>query len=65
MGSLPAERAGKPIDIYTLVYIKQVTNKGLLYSTENSTQYSVMAYIRNNLKKKKRVHDLRHVIAEQ
>ena len=33
------------IDIYTLLYIKQITNKGLLYSTENSTQYSVMAYM--------------------
>ena len=26
-------------------YIKQVTNKNLLYSTGNSTQYSVMAYM--------------------
>ena len=25
------------IDIYTLLYIKQITNKGLLYSTGNST----------------------------
>ena len=33
------------IDIYTLLYIKQITNKDLLYSTENSTQYSVMAYM--------------------
>ena len=32
------------IDIYTLLYIKQITNKDLLYSTGNSTQYSVMAY---------------------
>ena len=30
------------IDIYTLLYIKQITNKNLLYSTGNSTQYSVM-----------------------
>ena len=29
------------IDIYTLLYIKQIINKDLLYSTENSTQYSV------------------------
>ena len=29
------------IDIYMLLYIKQVTNKNLLYSTGNSTQYSV------------------------
>lgn len=33
------------IDIYTLLYIKQRTNKDLLYSTENSTQYAVMAYM--------------------
>ena len=33
------------IDIYTLLYIKQITNKNLLYSTGNSTQYSVMAYM--------------------
>ena len=45
---------------YTLLYVKQITNenlltnKDLLYSTENSTQYSVMAYIRKNLKKKKK-----------
>ena len=32
------------IDIYTLLYIKQVTNNNLLYSTGNSTQYSVMIY---------------------
>jgi len=25
------------IDIYRLLYIKQITNKGLLYSTGNST----------------------------
>ena len=30
------------VDIYTLPYIKQITNKDLLYSTGNSTQYSVM-----------------------
>ena len=29
-------------DIYTLLCIKQVTNENLLYSTGNSTQYSVM-----------------------
>ena len=32
-------------DIYTLLYIKQITNKHLLYSTGNSTQYSVMTYM--------------------
>ena len=30
------------IDIYTPLYIKEITNKGLRYSTGNSTQYSVM-----------------------
>ena len=39
------------IDIYTLLYIKQITNKNLLYSTGNSTQYSVMTYMRIEPKK--------------
>ena len=30
------------IDIYTLLYIKEINNKDLLYSTGNSTQYSVI-----------------------
>ena len=30
------------IDIYTLLYLKQITNKDLLYSTGNSAQYSVI-----------------------
>ena len=29
-------------DLYTLLYIKQITNKDLLYSTEDSAQYSVI-----------------------
>ena len=33
------------IDIYTLLYMKYITNKNLLYSTGNSTQHSVMAYM--------------------
>ena len=33
------------INIYTLLYIKQITNKDLLYSTGNSTQLSVMTYM--------------------
>ena len=32
------------IDIYTLLYIKQITNTDPLYSTGNSSQYSVMTY---------------------
>ena len=40
------------INVYTLVYIKQITNKDLLYSTGNSTQYCIMRPIwENNLKK--------------
>ena len=31
------------MNIHTLLYIKQI-NKDLLYSTENSTQYSVITY---------------------
>ena len=38
-------------DIYTLPYLKQVTNKDLPHSTGNSTQYSVMAYMGNESKK--------------
>ena len=38
------------IDIYTLLYVKQITNKDLLYSTGNSTRYSIMAYMEKNLK---------------
>ena len=33
------------MNIHTLLYIKQITNKDLLYSTGNSTQYSVMTYM--------------------
>ena len=33
------------VDIYTLLYTKQTTNKDLLYITGNSTQYSVMTYM--------------------
>ena len=31
------------IDIYTLLYLKQITNKDLLYSTGNSAQCHVAA----------------------
>ena len=41
------------IDMCTLLYIKEITNKDTLYSTENSTQYSVVAYFGGkNLKKR-------------
>ena len=41
------------IDIYTLliVCIKEITNKNLLYSRVNSTQYSVMTYMGKESKK--------------
>ena len=39
------------IDICTLPPIKQVTNKGLLFSTGNSTQCSVMTYMEKESKK--------------
>ena len=39
------------IDIYTLLYIKQITNKNLLYSTGNSTQYAAMTYVGKESKK--------------
>ena len=39
-------------DIYTLIiYIKQITNKDLLYSKQNATQYSVKAYMEKESKK--------------
>ena len=43
---------GFGIDIYTLVYMKEITNKDLLYSTENATQYSVMVNMGGNFNKK-------------
>ena len=33
------------IDIYTLIQIKWITNKDLLYSTGNSTEYPAMTYM--------------------
>ena len=33
------------VDIYTILYVKQITNKNLLYRTGSATQYSVMPYI--------------------
>ena len=39
------------INTYTLLYIKQMTNKDLLYNTGNYTQYSVITYMGKNLKK--------------
>ena len=33
------------LDIYTILHMKQITNEDSLYSTENSTQCFVMAYM--------------------
>ena len=41
------------IDIYTLLCIKLLTKKDLLYSTENCTQYSVMVYVGKESKKER------------
>ena len=39
------------INIYTLLYIKQITNKDLLYSTGNYTQYFGITYKAKESKK--------------
>ena len=39
------------IDIYTLLYLKHVTNKDLLNSIGNSAQYSVITYVRKDFEK--------------
>ena len=33
-----------PINIYTLLYIKQIMNKNLLYSTGNDIHYLIIMY---------------------
>ena len=38
-------------EICTLLYMKQITNKDLLYSTGKSTQYSLMTYMGKESKK--------------
>ena len=39
------------INMYTLLYIKQINNKHPGYSTRKSTQYSLITYVEKNLKK--------------
>ena len=34
------------VDMYTLLYLKRITNKDLLYSTGNSVQCHVAAWLR-------------------
>ena len=44
-GFFTPEPPGKArIGIYTLLYVRQITNKDLLYSTENYTQYFAISY---------------------
>ena len=40
------------VNKYTLLYLKQITNKNLLYSTENSAQYSVITKMEKEFEKK-------------
>ena len=44
------------IDIHTLLYTEQVTNRNLLYSIGNSTQYSAVAYLGKESKKRVNVY---------
>ena len=44
------------IDTYTLLYIKQMTNKDLLYSTGNSIQYSTVPMWEKNLKQSEHMY---------
>ena len=44
-GEMGKINQGVGINIETLVYIKQIINKDLLYSTGKSTQYSVVTYM--------------------
>ena len=39
------------IDMYTLLYLKWITIKDLLYSSKNSAEYSVKLKWEKNLKK--------------
>ena len=39
------------INIHALLYIKQITNKDLLYSTGNYIQYSIITYSGRELKR--------------
>ena len=39
------------VNIHTLLYIRHINNKDLLYSTGNSAQYSGITYMRKDSKK--------------
>ena len=40
------------ISVYTVLYFKWISNKDLLYSTSNSTQFSSVNYMGKESKKK-------------
>ena len=44
-GKGSGERLEFGINVYTLLYIKQIINKDLVYHTGHSTQYSVVIYM--------------------
>ena len=50
--TLPSEPPGKLPNIYTLLFIKQITNKNLPYNTGNYTQYFVITYREKESEKK-------------
>ena len=39
------------LSTHTLLYVRQITNKDLMYSTGDSTEYSVITYMRKESKK--------------
>ena len=41
------------INIYTLLYVKQIINKDVLDSTGNSTQYSLITYMAKESEKER------------
>ena len=43
--------SGLETNTHTLLYVRQTTNKGLLSSTANSTQYSGTTHVRKESKK--------------
>ena len=44
------------MNIHTLLYINWITNKDLLYSTKNSTQYSIITYVGKESEKKEWIY---------
>ena len=51
------------INIYTLLQIKQITNKDLLYSTGNYTQYFIITY-KGKESEKEYIHTHTHTHTE-